>query len=195
MGGWAMSWLAHRLKSAGWQTASIAYHSMAEAPDRHVERLAAAVASIRGSTVHLLGHSMGGIIVLRYLQAGADSRVRRALLLGTPAAGCEAARLFERQPWGGALLGRSLELWQSPFAERIESEVEVGAIAGSEPFGLGPLFVHLAAPSDGVVRVEETRIAGLRDHVVLPVSHTGMLISNDVAAQAATFLGKGRFIR
>ena len=62
-------------------------------------------------------------------------------------------------------------------------------------FGLGPLFVSLPGENDGVVTVEETRIEGLRDHLVLPVSHTGMLMSEPVAAQTATFLESGGFRR
>jgi hypothetical protein len=86
-------------------------------------------------------------------------------------------------------------MWRSTFPERIDDGLEVGAIAGSEPFGLGPLFVSLPPPSDGVVTVEETRIPGLRDHIVLPVSHTGMLLSDAVAHQLTAFLRDGRFER
>ena len=34
---------------------------------------------------------------------------------------------------------------------------------------------------------------GIKDHVVLPVSHTGMVFSTLVAQQAARFLRDGRF--
>jgi len=50
-------------------------------------------------------------------------------------------------------------------------------------------------PSDGVVTVDETRLPGLSDHLVLPVSHSGMLISREVALQTAAFLRYGRFER
>jgi len=41
--------------------------------------------------------------------------------------------------------------------------------------------------------VEETRLPGLCDHCVLETSHTGLLVSADVARQVATFLREGRF--
>ena len=61
--------------------------------------------------------------------------------------------------------------------------------------GLGRLFAHLDADHDGTVLVEETRLPGAKDHVVLGVSHTGMLFSADVAEQAAEFLEQGAFRR
>jgi pimeloyl-ACP methyl ester carboxylesterase len=192
MGAWAMGWLSRQLRADGFEVRALDYHSVSAPPEEHVDRLAGAVLEADGP-VHLVGHSMGGVIVLRYLERGADARVRRALLLGTPALGCEAALTLEHQPWGPLMLGSSVALWRSAFATHIHSPVEVGAIAGDHPFGLGPLFVRLTDPNDGVVTVGETRIAGLRDHIVLPVSHTGMLLSGDVAQQALAFLQHGRF--
>jgi len=192
-GGWSMSWLCHRFREAGFTTEALSYDSFTGAPEEHVARLAQAVGSCVG-TVHLIGHSMGGVVVLRYLLGSSrPARAGRAVLLGTPARGSQAALAFERQPWGRTLLGKSIGLWRSAFPEAIDGGLEIGSIAGSEPFGLGALFVSLPPPSDGVVTVDETRIPGLRDHIVLPVSHTGMLFSNAVAHQATAFLRTGRF--
>ncbi|OGA30440.1 MAG: hypothetical protein A3I01_18260 [Betaproteobacteria bacterium RIFCSPLOWO2_02_FULL_65_24] len=195
MGGWTMGWLARAVRQAGFHTETLAYPSMSGAPEQHIERLAEAVTRCAAKTLHLVCHSMGGVVALRYMQTRAHPRIRRAVLLGTPALGCQAALAFERQPWGPALLGKSLSLWRAPFARTLQTHAEVGAIAGNQPFGLGALFVRLPEPSDGVVTVEETRIRGLRDHIVMPVSHTGMLLSPKVATQAVSFLAKGQFLR
>ncbi len=195
MGGWSMGWLGHKLRAAGFHTEAVSYDSFTHAPGEHVERLAHAIGSCDGA-VHLVGHSMGGVVILKYLLGPDRSRFAgRAVLLGAPVRGSQAALAFERQPWGPMLLGRSIDLWRSVFPEGIDGALDVGAIAGSEAFGLGTLFVSLPDPSDGVVTVGETRIPGLRDHIVLPVSHTGMLVSNAVAHQAEAFLRTGRFSR
>ena len=55
--------------------------------------------------------------------------------------------------------------------------------------------MSLPGDNDGVVTIEETRIPGLADHIVLPVSHSGMLFSGDVADQTANFLRQGKFAR
>ena len=61
------------------------------------------------------------------------------------------------------------------------------------PFGVGRLLGPFPEPNDGTVAVDETRIAGLADHIVLPVSHVALLWSTSVAAQVAHFLEQGRF--
>jgi hypothetical protein len=53
--------------------------------------------------------------------------------------------------------------------------------------------LRLPGTNDGVVRLEETEVAGMRDHIVLPLSHSGMLVSARVARQVAAFLDSGAF--
>ena len=53
-----------------------------------------------------------------------------------------------------------------------------------------PLLVHVL---DGTVTVEESRLPGAKDHIVVSTSHTGMLFSAEVADQAAHFLQHGSF--
>jgi len=68
-------------------------------------------------------------------------------------------------------------------------------IAGTRRFGLGQLFTRLPAPHDGAVCVDETRLPGLRDHLSLPVSHSGMIVSARVTRQVCSFLEQGHFTR
>jgi hypothetical protein len=67
-------------------------------------------------------------------------------------------------------------------------------LAGSLPIGLGRLLGALPGASDGVVRVEETEVTGMREHIVLPVSHSAMLVSARVAAQAVSFVSDAHFL-
>ena len=70
---------------------------------------------------------------------------------------------------------------------------EVGVIAGTIGIGLGRMVGRLEKPHDGVVTVKETELPGINDHLMLPVSHSGLLLSRRVVKQAAFFLGHGRF--
>ncbi|MFO1427368.1 MAG: hypothetical protein U1F11_10455 [Steroidobacteraceae bacterium] len=66
-------------------------------------------------------------------------------------------------------------------------------IAGTRPVGLGQFLARFREPNDGTVALRETRLPGTTDHLVLPVSHTGMLLSARVAEQCGQFLRDGRF--
>jgi hypothetical protein len=59
--------------------------------------------------------------------------------------------------------------------------------------GIGRFFVDLPEESDGVVMVSETKLPGMKDHLVLPVSHSVMLVSGEVARQTEHFLRRGTF--
>ena len=93
---------------------------------------------------------------------------------------------------GAYLLGSSREIWRS-LPDDYRPQCELGEIAGSRPWGLGRLTMRLPGTNDGVVRLEETAVAGMRDRIVLPVSHSGMLASARVARQVAAFLERGAF--
>ena len=72
---------------------------------------------------------------------------------------------------------------------------DVGVIAGSMGVGIGRLFGALEDAHDGTVMVEETRLPGAKDHIVVAASHTGLLLSAEVAAQTRHFLEHGEFSR
>ena len=84
-------------------------------------------------------------------------------------------------------------MWNAAPILAVPSGCQVGVIAGMRQVGLGRMVVQLEGANDGVVRVEETRLPGLADHRVLPVSHSGMLLSRQVARQCALFLRHGKF--
>ncbi len=61
------------------------------------------------------------------------------------------------------------------------------------PFGLGFALGSLTAPHDGTVAVAETRLPGIADHRTVSASHTGMLLSSEVADLVVEFLRSGSF--
>jgi pimeloyl-ACP methyl ester carboxylesterase len=195
MNGWVMSFLTLALRGEDFAAHALTYRTMRETLDDHLRRLARRIAELPSPRVHLIGHSLGGVIVLRYLQRNPDERVRRAVLLGTPIAGCRAAMDLARSAAGRLLLGRSLEIWREPADLTLDPRFEVGAIAGVRPFGIGSLVTRLPEPNDGVVCLDETRLHGLRDHLSLPLGHTVLLVSRRVARHCAAFFRTGAFLR
>ena len=97
----------------------------------------------------------------------------RVVMVAPPYVDCFAARCLARWPGGRAILGRSIAEWISEPRSSSLPVCEIGVIAGTGGMGLGRLVARgLPKPNDGVVALPETHVPGMRDHLVLPVSHT-----------------------
>lgn len=194
--GIVMSWLERRIERCGYRTANYSYPSVRLALAENVERLHRYCETLRSARLHLVGHSMGGVLIARLLLTHPRFAVGRVVLTGVPYADSFAARRMARVPIGEAVLGRTITEWLASDRTRDLDGYEVGVIAGSGGIGLGRLVApDLPGPNDGVVMVEETRVPGMRDHVVLPVNHSEMLLSPAVARQICAFLRDGCFER
>jgi len=91
------------------------------------------------------------------------------------------------------MLGESERLWREGRAASWTRPELLGVLAGNFPFGLGRGFGRLPGANDGVVCVDETAVDGAAASTVLPVSHSGMLLSARVARALQRFLETGRF--
>jgi pimeloyl-ACP methyl ester carboxylesterase len=194
MSGWVMAALRRWLTRHGFHVVLFSYPAVSADLSTNAAALDRFLARVPGERVHLVGHSLGGLVILTLLQRHPPARPGRVVLLGSPVAGCVAAAGLARWAWGRALLGRSLPQWSPGSACAALAEREVGMIAGNLGRGLGGLVTRFPGPHDGAVTVEETRVPGLADHLVLPVGHSGMLVSRAVAAGIARFLRRGRFV-
>lgn len=183
--------LARRLEASGFLPHRFDYASLFRGPAPSMERLATKLLGLAPGPVHLVGHSLGGLIALSTLAAYSGLPRGRVVCLGSPLAGSGAARGLAMNHLS-PLLGRSAVLLKSGL-HALPGGREVGVVAGSKAMGLGKLFGDFDGLNDGTVAVWETRLPGLADHRVLPVSHTGLIFSAPVADLVAGFLRDGRF--
>ena len=195
MRGAAMSLLRRRLEPHGFQIYEFTYPSVTGSLRANAAALAAFVAATPGHTVHLIGHSLGGVVIREMLESRDPhlARVGRVVCLGSPLRGSRTAARLARLPGGRRAIGTCIaELnARGGFTAWVPGS-EAGSIAGRVPLGLGRLFGPFPEPNDGTVAVAETRVDGA-DHVVLPVSHFAFLWSKRVAEQTEHFLLHGRF--
>ncbi len=185
---WLMP-LALRLRQQGFKVDVFGYPSVFGGPDVAVPALADWLR--RHGPTSLVGHSLGGLVALETLRQSPELDVGRVVCLGSPLCGSGTARTLAGHGWGRAL-GRSGELLQHGLPDW-HGRAEVGLVAGNLAHGVGALLNALPGDSDGTVGLEETCLHGLADHCVVPVSHTGMVFSAEVASLTASFLRQGHF--
>jgi len=191
MPGAAMSWLGARLTRAGMRCRAFDYSGRESPLPALAERLAR-LARDCGPAAYL-GHSLGGLVVLETLATERSLEVGAVVLLGTPAQGSIAGRRLARARIGHWMLGESEPLWREGRRMRWTRPEPLGVIAGTLPIGLGRALGPPSGANDGVVQVEETEVEGMRERLLLPVSHSAMLLSSRVAAHSAAFLQRGSF--
>src|SRR5258708_15187458 len=139
-------------------------------------RLQDFVESWGSPVVHFVGHSLGGLVIYRFLERFPQQRPGRAVFLGTP---CIASRVAEQASQirlVASLMGQPVadELLQ-PQERRWTMERPLGIIARTHPIGVGHLLVQFEGDSDRTVAVIETRLPGATDHLLLPLIHLAIL--------------------
>ena len=192
-------WLRRRLsQDLKAEARAFSYPSVAADATSNARALAKFLTAIRADTLHLVGHSLGGLVILKLFEEDAAAQTRlppgRIVLLGSPLQGSRTAHNLARLPFGKRIMGSSVaEELLGSRQRQWHGARDLGVIAGDLGVGLGRLVGTLGGPSDGTILVEETELDGTADRVVLRVSHTGMLFSAAVARAAGAFLSTGRF--
>jgi len=191
----AMGLLGRRLeRNHGFRAIGFSYPSVRRTLDQNADALRVACERIPGSTLHFVGHSLGGIVILRMLRRHGWPRPGRVVALGSPFAGSAVAIRRAGRPLGRRLLGPGLvEAARGAESMAWTGRQEIGVIAGTRPIGIGRLLGPIASPHDGTVAVEETRLPGATEHRVVHATHTALLFSRPVAELVGAFLAHGRF--
>ena len=176
------------------------YRSVRDDLAANARRLAACIESAGTDRVHVVGHSLGGVLALYTLATHEGLPPGRVVCLGSPLCGSRAALALNSRSWGRRILGNTLvdcvvDRPASAWAGEVTQAREVGVIAGTHAWGFGRVLAAFDDASDGTVSVAETLLPGVADHLLLPVSHTSMVFSAEVARQTSAFLEQGRFLR
>ena len=196
------------LKRAGYHVVNHSYASRSNSVGKLAEReipLALEKCSADFKKIHFVTHSMGGILLRHFLHDQPIRKLTRTVMLGPPNQGSEIVdklgnlRLFKffNGP-AGLQLGTSANQNADSLPESLgawpDHAGELGVIAGRYSVNLY-LSTLIPGPDDGKVSVENSKLKGMKDHLVMPATHTFMMRNPQVIRQVETFLSKGEFDR
>ena len=196
----SMKRLEWTLARRGYQVVNLAHPSTRLSVEHLArEHLAPAVQQIAlrpGGRIHFVTHSFGGIVLRQYLSENLLTNLGRVVMLGPPNQGSAVADRLKNNPfyqWSTGPAGQQLGLRSEDLPRRLGPvKFSLGVIAGDRSFN--PFFSRLLrGPDDGKVSVASTRVEGMSDFVVVPVSHTWLMWRRTVLNQVFTFLETGRF--
>ena len=193
---WVLEW---RLESRGHRVCNIGYDTRVERIDEAIDEVHDGIldCGFQGGPVHFVTHSLGGLVLRGLLgRQHLIPELGRAVMLAPPNQGSEIADRLRGLGQMGVLMG--------PLSTQLGTRKEdlprslpiptipVGIIAGSRWINpVGPFF--LPSPHDGTVSVASTHLSGMRDHIVLPYTHSFIMNATPVAHQVDTFLRSEQF--
>ena len=195
-----MSLMSRRLRKQGYRTLTVTNRCLMQSPADNARRVLQQIQQLDTHTVHLLGHSLGGIVIMHLLKQNSVLKAQRRIphgrvvLIAAPIHGSELAHNLYKKRWFRPFLGNSViegVLGDAPLGVYGR---EIGVISGSSRRGMSALFYNLTGTNDGVVCQSETELDGARDAVCIPQSHALMLFSRVSVEKSAAFFRFGRFV-
>ncbi|MDJ0750091.1 MAG: alpha/beta fold hydrolase [Woeseiaceae bacterium] len=197
----SMNKMQRELDDAGFVTANIDYpsrdYTIEELADMAVPQGLAECRSHDGiKRIHFVTHSLGGILVRQYLSSNEIPELGRVVMLGPPNQGSIAADDMGGVPgfeWLNGPAGRQLGKGEGSVPRKLgPADFELGVIAGSRT--IDPITsAMLDDPDDGRVSVEDTKLDGMTDFVVVEHSHAFMMRMQRPIELTIRFLRTGAF--
>lgn len=195
MHGVLMQVMARMLQKKGFRTRSVSYDFLTSSPAENACALHDQIAALGAGSVNLVGHSLGGIVILHLLHQFPDIAINRIVLIGSPVRGSSLARRVHESSLLRPFLGRSVEQGLLGGAPGYTSNYPLGIITGTGRLGLAALLASgdQNEDSDGVVKASETRLENATDRISLPLTHSTLIFSERCTEYVARFLTLGRF--
>lgn len=181
------TWIGYRhfLEDHGYKVYLFGYKTTGQPFKFNTRRLAAFINSRPEDTIHLVVHSMGGILAISALPK--INKPGKLLLIGSPINGSKVAQKLAELGLDKALLKHAAK----PLSKGIRLPLkkrQTMMIAGDLPYGLGRFIANWDSRHDGTVALSETKADWLDDHRVVHTSHMGLLNNREAKELTVNFL-------
>ncbi len=199
--------LARYLNKRGFETVNILYPSrkknLEDLTSFVEEKIKSAKNYSDDKTLHFVTHSMGSLIARYYIAARRPKNLGCVVMMGPPNTGSEFADFLKENkhlaPLFRKLFGPASDQLGTKYKHLdVAINYPLGIIAGTRSVNpLSPWILprKIVGDHDGIVPVERTKIAGMKDHLILPATHSFMMFNRTVMRQVAHFLKEKSFIR
>ena len=196
----SMNRLDKHLHKAGYATINVDYPSTSDTIEHIVERYVSPAVkkcqTSKAKKVHFVTHSLGGILVRKYLQSHTVPAGSRMVMIAPPNQGSEitdALKDFFVYQWAMGPAGQELGTDQKSVPNQLKPvNIDIGIIAGDS--SLNPIFSSIIpGPDDGKVSVERTKLSQMKDFIIVRSTHTLIMNKAAVLDQVAHFLQHGTF--
>ena len=197
----SMKFLESRLQKAGYKVHNLGYPSTRVPIEEAAEQVRSKIEQLAGTdTVHIVAHSMGNLVARKALEESlprsGQIKLGKMVMIAPPSSGSLAAERLKELDifrWVFGPAGQQLPSRNTDFFKNLpEPPCPFGIIAGGRGTedGYNPL---IPGDDDGTVSVEETKLPGAADMVIIRNTHTLLLFDEETAAQTVHFLKHGRF--
>lgn len=187
----SMAFLGYRLKRRGYEVHLFGYSPRRRTLDDISRSLRQFVSKrVEAPTYHFIGHSLGNIIVRNGFREGYRDGLARIVMLAPPNGPASLASSLRHN--------RLYRWWTGDSGQKVGDDefyrnlpvppVEFGVIAGDRGHRIG-----FDAPNDSVVLVENTKLQGMKDWIVVHHTHTLIMLASDAAELCLRFLERGSF--
>lgn len=189
-----MRYLGGQLVKAGYQVHYLYYQSVLKTPKQNAQSLYKKILKLNLSDMHIVAHSLGGIITMHLFDQFDDLPSGKVIMLGSPVNGSWIAQKIQGWPVISPILARSMpSALSGEDLPEWNNQREWGMIAGTRNQGLGFIAGGLPGEGDGTVLLEETLHSKQTEHITVDTSHTALLFSKEVAVLTSQFLKTSNF--
>jgi pimeloyl-ACP methyl ester carboxylesterase len=195
----SMAYMQARLKAAGYTVYNYDYESRKHDIGNLVENLQQYLEDCclqKSTTVHFVTHSLGGILVRALIAEKRPDNLGRVVMLSPPNKGSEVVDYIKEYSLFKNIFGpASVQLGTDPesIPNRLgPADFELGIITGDR--SIDPISSWIIpGKDDGKVAVERTKLEGMTDFLIMPVSHAYIMEEPEVVDEVIHFLQQGRF--